>query len=621
MPESASSHPTKESLAAFASGEVDDESLGTIQAHLAECPSCCAFLKALPPDVMVNLLRESTALPEPAGDSIGQEYSQELPPGLWKHPRYLVLEMVGAGGMGTVYRAEHRLMKRTVALKVIHQRLMARPSAGVRFRREVEAVARLAHPNIAAAYDAGQVAGTHFLVMEFVEGTDLASLVKTSGPLKVAQACDYVRQAALALQHAHERGLVHRDIKPHNLMLTPEGTIKVLDFGIASLLDEPADEVAADPRAVTVPEGALTDVGDGMGTPEYVAPEQRRDAHSADIRADIYSLGCTLAFLLTGRPQGTAAPDLPADLPPHLKAIIQRMTASDPADRYAEPSAVAEALMPFTRRAWPETAAARRRWRWRALLIAAVLVVAGLGAWVAAKWMRTPTRIDIFLRFDEAVPETIADKHGRGTGFTRRLPGSGLAFGAKDENLELFDGIPELRLRSTRVDLDVKSKLPKGDLRELEAPGFFLENIGNRDLLIAAHFVDVRVPDGSDQLMIYAGTPLVLVRAGFHYHHRYFIVLNREGNDVDRPGETDPDSFEEGDEITLELRRTAGRWTLSWMNETHPNRGVIGGVSLPWLDEEKSLYVGVLYANAGNDIPKIAHIKWFKVQSPPKDDH
>src|SRR5262249_11574204 len=153
------------------------------------------------------------------------------------------LELLGTGGMGAVYKAEHRLMKRLVALKVINEELIAKPAAVERFRREVEAAARLSHPNIVTAHDAEQIGNAHFLVMEFVEGTSLDRIVKNQGPLSVATACDYVRQAALGLQHAFERGMVHRDIKPQNLMLTSSrlsfggrgagaegGSIKILDF-------------------------------------------------------------------------------------------------------------------------------------------------------------------------------------------------------------------------------------------------------------------------------------------------------------------------------------------------------------------------------------------------------
>ncbi len=214
-----------------------------------------------------------------------------LPPELLNHPRYRVLALLGAGGMGAVYKAEHRLMERLVALKVMAARLLGNAAMVERFRREVKAAARLAHPNIVTAHDAEQAGDLHFLVMEYVEGTDLARVVAERGPLPVGEACDYVRQAAMGLQHAHEHGMIHRDIKPHNLMLTPQGTVKMLDFGLARL----AGEAGSQP-------GGGTAQGTVLGTVDYMAPEQADDAHQADIRSDIYSLGCTLYHLLSGRP-------------------------------------------------------------------------------------------------------------------------------------------------------------------------------------------------------------------------------------------------------------------------------------------------------------------------------
>src|SRR5262249_21197309 len=165
-----------------------------------------------------------------------------FPPELERHPRYRVAALVGRGGMGTVYRAEHTLMGRPVALKVIDPRLLEHAGSLARFRQEVMAAARLSHPNIVIAYDAEQAGAHHFLVMEFVEGTNLADYLRTRGRLGAGEACAYVRQAALGLQHAFAKGMVHRDIKPHNLMLTPDGQVKVLDFGLARFVSEPLPE-------------------------------------------------------------------------------------------------------------------------------------------------------------------------------------------------------------------------------------------------------------------------------------------------------------------------------------------------------------------------------------------
>jgi hypothetical protein len=256
--------------------------------------------------------------------------------------------------MGVVYQARQTVMDRQVVIKVVNQALLDHPDALERFRREVQAAASLSHPNIVTAYDAEQVGDLHYLVMEFVPGQSLAAVLKKDGPLSVAHACHYVRQAALGLQHAFERGMVHRDIKPANLMVTPRGQVKILDFGLAKVASE---------------RGAgkgLTASGAYMGTPEYSAPEQATDARTADIRADLYSLGCTLYCLLAGRPpfqedtavltilahlqkEPTPLSELRPDVPAKLWAVVARLLAKDPARRYQRPAEVAQALAPFAK--------------------------------------------------------------------------------------------------------------------------------------------------------------------------------------------------------------------------------------------------------------------------------
>ena len=279
--------------------------------------------------------------------------------------QYLLLERIGEGGMGQVFKARHRLMKRLVALKIIRPDHVADPATLRRFRQEIQAAARLSHPNIVLAHDADEVDGKHFLTMEYVEGTDLGKLVKQQGPLPVATACDYVRQAACGLQHAHEQGMVHRDIKPSNLLFAKghgPDAIKLTDLGLARLRMEDANE--------------QTKPGAMLGTADYIAPEQASDASRVDIRADIYSLGCTLYFLLAGQPPfpgGTTMekmfahcqsepepieqrrPDLPAALIP----VLRRMMAKRPEDRYQTPQEVAHVLEPLCQLGQIQEAASR----------------------------------------------------------------------------------------------------------------------------------------------------------------------------------------------------------------------------------------------------------------------
>jgi len=286
---------------------------------------------------------------------------------------YVLLERLGEGGTGQVFKARHQHLRRIVALKQIRKELLTDPEVVGRFYREIQVVSQLDHPNVVHAFDAGPIGTSHCLVMEYVEGTDLARLVRQSGPLPVHHAAEYIRQAALGLAHAHERGLVHRDIKPSNLFLVssgvgsgelsklthqPWGVVKILDLGLARLRRSVDAPLGNGPQAP----GSLTPVGTVMlGTPDYVAPEQALDFHSADIRADIYSLGCTFYHLLTGRPpfvggsiarkllrhqqsHPTAIEVLRADLPPELAGALRRMMAKDPKHRYQTPAEVAAVL-------------------------------------------------------------------------------------------------------------------------------------------------------------------------------------------------------------------------------------------------------------------------------------
>jgi urea transport system substrate-binding protein len=278
-----------------------------------------------------------------------------LPRELRDHPRYRVLGVLGCGGMGAVYRAEHRILERPVVIKVLRPDLVLDAGLRERFRREARLAARLAHPNVVTVYEAEQVGPSPLLVMEFVDGLTFTDLVRQRGPLPVPVACELVRQAALGLQHLHERGLVHRDVKPGNLMVTADGLVKVLDLGLAFL------------QAGTGRECPLVLPQQSMGTIDYMAPEQWKDCRGVDIRADIYSLGCTLYHLLAGSPpfdqteqldvvrQMWAHSLLPvppirdkrSDVPEGLSAILSRMTAKNRDERYVVPAEVVAALEPF----------------------------------------------------------------------------------------------------------------------------------------------------------------------------------------------------------------------------------------------------------------------------------
>jgi hypothetical protein len=392
-------HPSADELAAFDAGCLPADRSAAVETHVAGCASCCRRLEELPEGAFAALVRAyagkgdaGRTRPLPGGEGPGAE----VPGPLVGHPRYRVLGELGRGGMGVVYKAVQQHMDRVVALKVIHPPLLACPDFVERFRREARAVARLDHPNIVRAHDADRAGELHFLVMEHVEGTSLDRVVARRGPLPVGEACEYARQAALGLQHAHEQGLVHRDVKPHNLLLTPQGQVKVVDFGLAHL-------ARADGAATPVTSAPL------LGTPDYTAPEQARDPSAVDVRADVYSLGCTLYYLLTGQPPfpgGTPlqkllnhqerpprpVTELRPDVPPAVAALLRRMLAKDRARRPATPGEVAAELAPFAAAAPGRTvtlpAPRRRHGRRWALALAAVGLLAGVTAAGLALWVR-----------------------------------------------------------------------------------------------------------------------------------------------------------------------------------------------------------------------------------------
>ncbi|MGE3818911.1 MAG: protein kinase [Isosphaeraceae bacterium] len=359
-------HPPLAMLQAYGLGQLAGDRREKVERHVARCGRCARLLGDVPEDSFLAKLKRvaaPTQSPEALAPGVGVTLA-ELPAGLRDHPRYRVTHRLGAGGMGVVYLAEHRVMERPVALKVIHPALVGSRRAVERFRREVKVAARLSHRNVVAALDAERAEGAHFLVMEYVEGISLDRVVAGHGPLPVGHACAYVRQAARGLQHAHERGTSHRDVKPQNLMLTSAGLIKILDFGLAKFVADTVVEVSGASGEIGAPSvDGLTRTGSALGTPAYMAPEQAADASQCDVRSDLYSLGATLFFLLTGRPPfDRATPEAlwrahreePApppssirqDVPPELDAIVARLLAKRPEDRYATPAELAEALGP-----------------------------------------------------------------------------------------------------------------------------------------------------------------------------------------------------------------------------------------------------------------------------------
>jgi serine/threonine-protein kinase len=289
---------------------------------------------------------------------------------------YQLLARIGEGGVSEVFKAWDSTCGRIVALKVLRRNLARHSDAARQFERELQAVTRLNHPNVIKTHDALQLGSMHYFAMEYVEGMDLQRHVEEAGPLPIELACEYIRQVAQGLQHAHQIGLVHRDIKPANLLLinppprpdqpappAPPGkrldpVVKILDWGLARVLATEGEPHAVAESDLDDEKGAL------IGTADYISPEQARDARLVDTRADLYSLGCTFFYLLTGRPpflgaclmqklrshQEAAPPAVTEhrpDVPAELSAMIQRMLCKQPENRYQIPLLLIAQLRPF----------------------------------------------------------------------------------------------------------------------------------------------------------------------------------------------------------------------------------------------------------------------------------
>jgi|GEM_PF-1094516 len=400
----ASNCPDRTTLYALLVGTLDEAELDTVVAHAGICPACQSLLERIDEsaDAVISRLRrcssdledsparreaalerllvKAVALADALGDSpAGRADRTAIPSQL---AEYRLLEKLGVGGMGAVYRAEHTKLRRIVAVKILPEDRTRNATAVARFEREMEALGRLNHPNIVQAFDAREIQGIHFLVMEYIQGLTLSELAARHGPLSIPDACELVRQASVGLQYAHEHGLVHRDIKPSNLMLAkseepiarsvepdrygcpapnppnpqPSALVKILDLGLALLQGLDAHS-----------HGDLTLTGQITGTIDYMAPEQGDNSHAVDIRADLYSLGATMHKLLVGEPPlaasghdsplqkmtALATQDVPSlaercpRAPAELVAVVDRMMARNPRERYVTPGEVAAALEPF----------------------------------------------------------------------------------------------------------------------------------------------------------------------------------------------------------------------------------------------------------------------------------
>lgn len=359
--------PSEKDLVAFLAGEVDPTSLLGIQQHLDTCERCLKSLDGLvrrDHSPIVQALRNSSVvdqfLNEPDCQQVVREISQGImaprpatvpvsPTPLTKLGSYQIEGVIAEGGMGIIYRAVHVDLLKPVALKTLRPILIHDRNCLERFRRECRALGRLQHHNLVTAFDAGVVDVTPFLVMEYVDGIDLAKLLKRRKTIPLPEACEIIRQAAIGLEHAWSKSLIHRDVKPSNLMLTQDASghalVKVLDLGLARLLD---------PKTGIFPDaGDLTSEGQVVGTRGYMAPEQARNSHDVDVRVDVYALGVTLHELLLGRipampvKAGTDLTALETELPSHVCRILESLLAAKREGRPSTPGEVAAMIEPL----------------------------------------------------------------------------------------------------------------------------------------------------------------------------------------------------------------------------------------------------------------------------------
>lgn len=373
--------PSPDELKALTLGQLPEEQSGPLFEHLRNCSVCRSELETVDDleDSLIACLRQGDDQAEFAGEPDCQlavakalgalaatdQLQRTGLPTDWPEAigEYEIMRPLGSGGMGTVFLARHTKLARHVALKVLATHRLADTRMRERFEAEMRAIGKLSHPNIVTAHDARDVSGTAVLVMEYVDGMDLGQLVQRVGPLPIADACEIVRQVAIALEYTSSQGFVHRDIKPSNIMLSRSGEVKLLDLGLARLQEnfEGRNESAA---------SGLTATGQAMGTADFIAPEQVTESRSVDVRADIYALGCTLFKLLTGRPlfagdeyatvfakmtaHVSATPpslaDLRTDAPKSLVKLVDSMVAKQSSDRPQQPREIADKLRPHAAR-------------------------------------------------------------------------------------------------------------------------------------------------------------------------------------------------------------------------------------------------------------------------------
>lgn len=346
--------PTPQRISDFLFGRLPDKLAAKIAEHLHGCLYCESIAESLAHgnDPLVASAKDFSAVRQFRDDSelheaihaIGKiPFDSDLSSQPFIVRGYQLVRRIGQGGLGTVYLAVHLKLEKHVAIKLLKANRKDDPQSISRFAREMKAVGKLEHPNIVRAMDAGETEQLHFLVMEYIDGFDFGQLIRLLGRISVANACEITRQAAAGLHHAHQNSMVHRDVKPSNLMLTETGTVKLLDLGLAQMYF-PFDEA-----------GPLTHDGQLIGTLDYMAPEQLQDSRNVDARCDLFSLGVALLELLTGRQPSATSKRMSwmdelsrrEDIPREIKQLVARMIAEDPQVRPSSAREVVDLVQPW----------------------------------------------------------------------------------------------------------------------------------------------------------------------------------------------------------------------------------------------------------------------------------
>ncbi|OWK43987.1 protein kinase domain-containing protein [Fimbriiglobus ruber] len=539
-------HPSPDHLKAFGLGKLDEGEITAVERHLATCDECSLAVAEPSTDSFLDRLRDAqsrdiTLFPVNSADGVAPgapllsqpNRGPVLASELAENSDYEIVRELGRGGMGVVYLARNRLTGREEVLKVMNWEMAARPKAVERFLQEIQCVSKLDHPNIVRAYPPRRFGDLLVLTLEYIPGDDLGKVVRAYGPLPVATACDYARQVADGLQYAHEMGMAHRDIKPANLIrsVTRKGhVVKILDFGLVKLTTEDGCD------------NNLTGQNRILGSPEYIAPEQIQDASKADVRADIYSLGCTLYHMLTGAPPFRAdslyellkhhqetdagAPNLVRqDVPEELGAVVAKMIAKHPGDRYHTPAEVVVALAPFVTAGYasnldsstirvPETAApagltpvriptaslapARRRPNWRGVLIASLALA--LMAPMAGRYEV------VLLRIETANGTLVVEINDAGV--EARIKGGTLILSGPDDKVRYTLSLGE-RVKQIEAG-PYKIRVEGSDGLTLDTTEFTLKKGGEVTVRVSAEPGKIAKKDSPDKALLTPPLPSVL---------------------------------------------------------------------------------------------------------------